>query len=51
MSKSLENIEPILADWEELVRMIQPNPNGAGVQLLDHAREMLVAVAHDSMIP
>jgi signal transduction histidine kinase len=44
----LENIEPILAEWEEFARTIQPDkPDRSRVQLLDHAREMLVAIAHD----
>jgi signal transduction histidine kinase len=43
----LENIEPILAEWEEFARTIPDKPERSRVQLLDHAREMLVVIAHD----
>ncbi len=43
-----ENIEPILAEWEEFARTLQSDkPERTRVQLLDHAKEMLVAIAHD----
>jgi signal transduction histidine kinase len=43
----LENIEPILAEWEEFARTIPDKPHRSRLQLLDHAREMLVVIAHD----
>jgi hypothetical protein len=45
----LGNIEPILAEWEEFARtMQQPDkPERTRTELLDHAKEMLVAIAHD----
>jgi signal transduction histidine kinase len=43
----LENIDPILAEWEEFARTIPAKFERSRVQLLDHAREMLVAIARD----
>jgi signal transduction histidine kinase len=44
----LQNIEAILAEWEEFARTIQPgNTLRSRAELLDHARELLVAIAHD----
>jgi signal transduction histidine kinase len=44
----LQNIEPILAEWEEFARTMQPDkPKRSRAELLDHAREMLLAIAHD----
>ena len=43
-----ENIEPILMEWEEFARTMQPDqPERTRAELLDHAREMLLAVASD----
>jgi signal transduction histidine kinase len=43
----LENIELILAEWVQFARTIPDKPERSRVQLLDHAREMLVVIAHD----
>jgi hypothetical protein len=43
----LENIDAILAEWEEFARTISINSERSSVQLLDHARDMIVVIAHD----
>ena len=43
----LENIDPILAEWEEFARTIPTKSPRSRAQLLDHAREIIVVIAHD----
>jgi signal transduction histidine kinase len=43
----LENIDAILAEWEEFARTIPTKSERSSVQLLDHARDMIVVIAHD----
>jgi signal transduction histidine kinase len=43
----LENIDAILGEWEEFARTITAKSERSTVQLLDHAREMIVVIARD----
>lgn len=43
----LENIDAILAEWEEFARTIHTKSERSRVQLLDHAREMIVVISLD----
>jgi signal transduction histidine kinase len=43
----LENIDAILAEWEEFARTIPAKSERSTTQLLDHAREMILVIARD----
>ena len=43
----LENVEAILAEWEEFARTIPAKSERSKTDLLDHAKAMLVAIARD----
>ena len=43
----LENIDAILAEWEEFARTIPTKSARSRVQLLDHAREIIGVIARD----
>ena len=43
----LENIDAILAEWEEFARTIPAKSERSRSQLLDHAREIIAVIAHD----
>src|ERR1700722_660920 len=43
----LENIDAILAEWEEFARTIPTKSARTSPQLLDHAREIIGVIAHD----
>ena len=44
----LENIEPILQQWEDFAKTMTPAANGMdSVALRDHAEQMLLAIAAD----
>src|SRR4051812_8176072 len=43
----LENVEPILAEWEAFARSVWPGPGTDPVELRDHAKDILQATAWD----
>jgi signal transduction histidine kinase len=43
----LENIDAILAEWEEFARTIPAKSARSRAQLLDHAREIIIVIAQD----
>jgi signal transduction histidine kinase len=48
----LRELDPILQEWEEFARTILPVTQGMSVERLrDHAREMLITIAHDMELP
>ena len=47
----VEDIEAILAEWEEFARSQMPDAKLDAAVLRDHAREMLVAIADDMVRP
>ena len=47
----LENIEPILRDWESFARTLFPREDANKISLRDHAKDMLIAVVADMREP
>ena len=43
----LNNVEPILTEWEAFARSIWPGPETDPAELRDHAEDILLATAHD----